>query len=68
VFVAAVFVAAALAVVVSLARRGRLRVVSACLILGAAGLVSTGIVHASHDAWYRQRCVDHHSDIPECDA
>jgi hypothetical protein len=68
VFVAAVPVAVAVLVVLSLASRARLRLVPACLILGAACLVSTGIVHASYDAWYRHRCVDHHSDIPECDA
>jgi hypothetical protein len=68
VFGAAACVAVAVLVVLTLARRARLRLVPACLILGAGCLVATGIVHASYDAWYRHRCVDHHSDIPECDA
>lgn len=68
VFVAAVAAAAALVVVLFLVTLGRIRVLSACLILGTACLVSTGIVHTSYSAWYRHRCVDHHSDIAECDA
>jgi protein-S-isoprenylcysteine O-methyltransferase Ste14 len=68
VFVAAVSVAAAVLIVLTLARQARLRLVPALLILGAGCLVATGTVHASYDAWYTHRCVDHHSDIQECDA
>jgi len=68
VFLAAVSVAAAVLIVLGLACLARLRLVPAVLILGAACLVSTGIVEATYHSWYTHRCVDHHSDIPECDA
>ena len=61
-------VATALAMVVVLfhALQGRLRPLSALLIVGAAVLVGAGIVNLTYDAWYRHRCIDHQSDISEC--
>ena len=38
------------------------------LVLGVGAVAASGIVSATYDAWYRHRCMDHHSDIPECDS
>ena len=63
---AVVAVAVAVLVVVFRGRQGELRLAPALLIVGAAVLVGAGIVNLTYDAWYRHRCIDHHSDISEC--
>ena len=57
-----------LTVSIRAAREQRLHVGPALLIVGAGLLVGTGIVEGTYQAWYKHRCVEHHSDIPECDA
>ena len=64
----AVAVAVAFVILILLAHEARLRVLRALLIVCAGLLVGTGIVEGTYHAWYKHRCVEHHSDIPECDA
>lgn len=65
---AVVAVAVAVLIVGRLAAQGRFRLAPAVLVISAGLVVATGVVNASYAAWYRHRCVEHHSDIPECDS
>ena len=67
VFLAGASVAVAVMILIVLALAARLRFVPALLIVGAGLLVGTGVVEATYYSWYKHRCVDHHSDIRECD-
>ncbi len=45
----------------------RLRLAQRVLLVLAVGVIGAiSVVNISYAAWYRHRCVDHRSDIPEC--
>ena len=64
---AVVVVAVAVLIVFTRALEGRIRLMAGVLVISSGLLVGAGIVEATYDAWYTHRCVNHSSDIRECD-